>query len=142
MYLLPVDSAIAVVMQSSEQSRLCCRWWVGRAPLPCPTVFAFSGARLCRVGMSPATAYTDLKALTGAGLLERRPYQEEGERVRQEFVLTDAGTDLMPVVIDDIRWSRSQPDRATLTVNSRTVNQDGAERQHSTMKLLAWARPQ
>ncbi|WP_367273308.1 winged helix-turn-helix transcriptional regulator [Corynebacterium sp.] len=105
-------------------------------------MFAFSGARLCRVGMSPATAYTDLKALTGAGLLERRPYQEEGERVRQEFVLTDAGTDLMPVVIDDIRWSRSQPDRATLTVNSRTVNQDGAERQHSTMKLLAWARPQ
>lgn len=44
-------------------------------------------------------------------------------------------------VIDDIRWSRSQPDRATLTVTSRTLTRDGAERQRSTMRLLAWARP-
>lgn len=57
-----------------------------------------------RVGMSPATASSNLKALTGAGLLERRPYQEEGERVRQEYVLTAAGTDLMPVIVGLFEW--------------------------------------
>ena len=43
--------------------------------------------------------------------------------------------------VDDIRWSRSRPDRATVTVTSRTLNQEGMERQRSTMKLLGWARP-
>lgn len=57
-----------------------------------------------RVGMSSATAASNLKALTAAGLLERRPYQEQGERARQEYVLTDAGTDLMPVLIGLFEW--------------------------------------
>ena len=53
---------------------------------------------------SSATAASNLKALTAAGLLERRPYQEQGERARQEYVLTDAGTDLMPVLIGLFEW--------------------------------------
>ncbi|WP_334143963.1 helix-turn-helix domain-containing protein [Corynebacterium nuruki] len=57
-----------------------------------------------RVGMSSATASSNLKALTGAGLLERRPYQEEGDRVRQEYVLTEAGSDLMPVIMGLFVW--------------------------------------
>ena len=33
-----------------------------------------------------------------AGLLETRPYQEPGARVRLEYRLTDAGRDLQPVL--------------------------------------------
>ena len=70
---------------------------------------AFYGTRrfedfMDRVVMSSATAASNLKALTGAGLLERRPYREEGERSRQEYILTDAGDDLMPVIIGLFEW--------------------------------------
>lgn len=57
-----------------------------------------------RVGIAPATAATHLRALVGAGLLERRPYQEEGVRTRDEYVLTAAGEDLVPVVIGLFAW--------------------------------------
>jgi DNA-binding HxlR family transcriptional regulator len=57
-----------------------------------------------RVGMSSATASSNLKALTGAGLLTRRPYQEDGDRVRQEYVLTEKGSDLMPVIMGLFVW--------------------------------------
>ncbi|MFM9378069.1 winged helix-turn-helix transcriptional regulator [Gordonia sp. VNK21] len=57
-----------------------------------------------RVGMSSATAASHLKALTAAGLLERRRYQEQGERARQDYILTAAGTDLMPVIIGLFEW--------------------------------------
>jgi DNA-binding HxlR family transcriptional regulator len=57
-----------------------------------------------RVGMSPATTSSNLKALTEAGLLERRPYREAGTRTRDEYVLTPAGDDLMPVVLSLFAW--------------------------------------
>jgi DNA-binding HxlR family transcriptional regulator len=57
-----------------------------------------------RVGVAPATAATHLRALTEAGLLERRPYQEAGVRTRDEYALTPAGTDLMPIVIGLFDW--------------------------------------
>jgi len=44
-------------------------------------------------------------------------------------------------VIDDIVWSTSRPDRATLVVSHRTVNQSGEIRQRSTARLIAWRRP-
>jgi DNA-binding HxlR family transcriptional regulator len=59
-----------------------------------------------RVGMSPATTSSNLKLLTQAGLLERRPYQEAGARTRDEYVLTPAGTDLMPVILGLFDWGR------------------------------------
>lgn len=57
-----------------------------------------------RVGMSSATAASSLEALTYAGLLERRLYPEQGERAGQEYILTAAGTDLMPVIIGLFAW--------------------------------------
>ena len=57
-----------------------------------------------RVGMSPATTSSNLKLLREAGLLERRPYQEAGARTRDEYVLTQAGTDLMPVILGLFDW--------------------------------------
>ncbi|EGD54349.1 winged helix-turn-helix transcriptional regulator [Gordonia neofelifaecis] len=65
-----------------------------------------------RVGMSPATTSSNLAALVDAGLLARRPYQDEGARTRDEYVLTPAGTDLMPVVSGLFEWgSRYAGDR-------------------------------
>ena len=78
---------------------------------------AFYGTRrfddfATRVGMSSATTASNLRALTGAGLLERHPYREEGARAREEYVLTAAGNDLMPVVLGLFEWgSRHLADR-------------------------------
>jgi DNA-binding HxlR family transcriptional regulator len=57
-----------------------------------------------RVGMSPATTSSNLKMLTDAGLLVRQPYQEVGSRTRDEYVLSQAGEDLMPVIIGLFEW--------------------------------------
>lgn len=57
-----------------------------------------------RVDMAPATAATNLKALTSAGLLARQPYREEGGRTREEYVLTEAGSELLPIVIGLYQW--------------------------------------
>ncbi|MFD7876972.1 winged helix-turn-helix transcriptional regulator [Streptomyces sp. NPDC059766] len=70
---------------------------------------AFYGTRryddfAARVGMSAATTASNLRTLTDAGLLERRPYRDEGSRTRDEYVLTQAGTDLMPVVLALHAW--------------------------------------
>jgi DNA-binding HxlR family transcriptional regulator len=63
-----------------------------------------------RVEMAPATASTHLRALTDAGLLERQPYREPGGRTRDEYALTSAGTDLMPVVFGLFEWGRRHTD--------------------------------
>ncbi|MFD1824177.1 MULTISPECIES: winged helix-turn-helix transcriptional regulator [Mumia] len=59
-----------------------------------------------RVGMTRATTATRLSALVEAGLLEQRDYREEGQRTRKEYVLTDAGRDLVPVVWALFQWGR------------------------------------
>ncbi|KRC46598.1 MULTISPECIES: winged helix-turn-helix transcriptional regulator [unclassified Nocardioides] len=63
-----------------------------------------------RVGVAPATASTHLRALTDAGLLERQPYQDEGARTRDEYALSPAGADLMPVVIGLFSWGMKHTD--------------------------------
>lgn len=57
-----------------------------------------------RVGISEAVAAARLRDLTEAGLLERRPYREQGQRTRYEYRLTDKGTDLVPVVLGLFEW--------------------------------------
>jgi DNA-binding HxlR family transcriptional regulator len=59
-----------------------------------------------RVGMTRAATSTRLSALVEAGLLEQRDYREEGQRTRKEYVLTDAGRDLVPVVWALFQWGR------------------------------------
>lgn len=64
-----------------------------------------------RVDIAPATAATHLRALTEAGLLSRQPYRPaEGGRVRDEYVLTDAGTELFPVIVGLFDWGRRYTD--------------------------------
>ena len=57
-----------------------------------------------RVGISDAVASARLRELVDAGLLERRPYREPGQRTRHEYALTDAGHALMPVVLGLLEW--------------------------------------
>ena len=59
-----------------------------------------------RVGMAPATASANLKALAEAGLLMRRPYRDPGGRVREEYLPTASGRDLMPVLFALFRWGQ------------------------------------
>jgi DNA-binding HxlR family transcriptional regulator len=57
-----------------------------------------------RAGFTEAVTATRLRELVASGLLERRPYQESGQRTRLEYHLTDMGKDLFPVLVGLMRW--------------------------------------
>ncbi len=57
-----------------------------------------------RVGVTEAVAAQRLKELVEAGILEKQPYREPGQRTRFEYVLTEAGHELLPVVFALARW--------------------------------------
>jgi DNA-binding HxlR family transcriptional regulator len=59
-----------------------------------------------RVGITKAAASTRLSELVDLGLLTRRPYREPGQRTRDEYVLTEAGIDFMPVVWAMFQWGQ------------------------------------
>jgi DNA-binding HxlR family transcriptional regulator len=67
-----------------------------------------------RVGVTKAAASARLTELVDAGLLERRPYREPGQRSRDEYVLTESGTDFMPVVWAMFEWGRRHLDSSRL----------------------------
>jgi DNA-binding HxlR family transcriptional regulator len=55
-----------------------------------------------RTGAPRDTLAARLRTLTGAGILERRPYSEHP--ARYEYRLTEAGLDLYPVILTLMRW--------------------------------------
>ncbi|PWK87174.1 HxlR family transcriptional regulator [Lentzea atacamensis] len=57
-----------------------------------------------RVGITEAVAAKRLKELVKHGLLEKRPYREPGSRTRYEYVLTEMGNALLPVVVALMQW--------------------------------------
>ena len=59
-----------------------------------------------RVGITKAAASARLSELVDLGLLTRRPYREPGQRIRDEYVLTEAGIDFMPVVWAMFQWGQ------------------------------------
>ncbi len=59
-----------------------------------------------RVGITRAATSARLTELVDLGLLTRRPYREPGQRARDEYVLTEAGTEFMPVVWAMFEWGR------------------------------------
>src|SRR5947209_15801991 len=59
-----------------------------------------------RVGITKAAASARLAELVDIGLLTRRPYREPGQRTRDEYVLTEAGIDFMPVVWAMFQWGQ------------------------------------
>lgn len=59
-----------------------------------------------RVGITKAATSARLSELVDAGLLTKQPYREPGQRVRDEYVLTEAGIDFMPVVQAMFNWGK------------------------------------
>jgi len=57
-----------------------------------------------RVGMTDASTAARLKELVSVGVLAKQPYRPDKGRARQEYVLTQMGEDLLPVVIALMQW--------------------------------------
>jgi DNA-binding HxlR family transcriptional regulator len=57
-----------------------------------------------RIATSAPAVSRALKQLEAAGIVTRVPYQEPGKRARDEYRLTEAGEDLLPVFISLVQW--------------------------------------
>jgi DNA-binding HxlR family transcriptional regulator len=57
-----------------------------------------------RAGFTEAVTAARLRELADEGLLERRPYQDPGQRSRAEYHLTEKGRDLFPAIVALMRW--------------------------------------
>ncbi|MGV0625125.1 winged helix-turn-helix transcriptional regulator [Mycolicibacter minnesotensis] len=57
-----------------------------------------------RLGASAPAVSRALKQLEAAQIVSRVPYQESGQRARDEYRLTPAGEDLLPVFLSLVQW--------------------------------------
>ncbi len=57
-----------------------------------------------RVGVTEAVAAQRLRELVEAGVLTKEPYREPGQRTRYEYVLTESGHALMPIMLGFLEW--------------------------------------
>ncbi|MEU6562725.1 winged helix-turn-helix transcriptional regulator [Nocardia nova] len=57
-----------------------------------------------RIGTTAPAVSRALRQLESAGIVERVPYREPGRRAREEYRLTDAGEDLLPVFLSLMQW--------------------------------------
>lgn len=57
-----------------------------------------------RLGIAPDVLADRLTTLVDAGVLRRRPYRDAGEREREEYVLTEEGHALVPVLAAFVQW--------------------------------------
>ncbi len=57
-----------------------------------------------RTKITEAIVSSRLKELTDLGLFVKQPYREPGRRTRDEYLLTDKGRDLLPVVFALMQW--------------------------------------
>ncbi len=57
-----------------------------------------------RLGVAPDVLTDRLARLVDAGILNRRSYREDGARERHEYVLTEAGHGLRPVLAALAEW--------------------------------------
>jgi DNA-binding HxlR family transcriptional regulator len=57
-----------------------------------------------RLGVAPDVLADRLATLVDIGVFARRPYREAGEREREEYVLTEEGRALLPVLGAFVQW--------------------------------------
>lgn len=57
-----------------------------------------------RIATSAPAVSRALKQLEAAGIVARVPYQEPGQRARDEYRLTEAGEDFLPVFMSLVQW--------------------------------------
>ncbi|MFY0308780.1 winged helix-turn-helix transcriptional regulator [Leisingera sp. D0M16] len=68
---------------------------------------------------APRSTLTDrLNRLVGQGLLEKRPYQEPGDRVREAYVLTEAGRGLALTFLALAQWGEEHVIRGAAPVQA------------------------
>jgi len=78
------------------------------------------------LGVSRPVLSRRLKELVAAGLLERRPYRNPGDRERHEYAPTPAAWDLYPVLVGLLQWSTRylpDPDGAPLELRDRRTGE-------------------
>jgi DNA-binding HxlR family transcriptional regulator len=91
-----------------------------------------------RVGITEAVAAARLRELVEVGIFEKRPYRDEGQRTRHEYLLTDMGRALLPTMLALMRWAdeylqgdggplRVVADDSGTAVGVRVCTPDGAE---------------
>ncbi|WP_072803848.1 winged helix-turn-helix transcriptional regulator [Rhodococcoides yunnanense] len=99
-----------------------------------------------RVGITEAVAAARLKDLTAAGVFEKSPYREPGQRTRYEYLLTEMGNDLLPIVLGLMQWGDKylQDDGGPLRVTADreparvdVVGQDGRVRSAENLEVRA-----
>ncbi|MEZ2389741.1 winged helix-turn-helix transcriptional regulator [bacterium RCC_150] len=56
------------------------------------------------LGIAPDVLTARLETLVEGGVLERRPYRDEGQRQREEYVLTEAGAELKTLLAAFVAW--------------------------------------
>lgn len=59
-----------------------------------------------RAGVTEQIAAKRLRQLVDAGLLAKQPYRQPRQRTRREYVLTERGRDLFPVLLSLIEFGR------------------------------------
>ncbi|HEX5252438.1 MAG TPA: helix-turn-helix domain-containing protein [Mycobacterium sp.] len=57
-----------------------------------------------RISTSAPAVSRALKQLEAAGIVARVPYQEPGKRARDEYRLSEAGEDFLPVFMSLVQW--------------------------------------
>lgn len=73
--------------------------------------------------VAPDVLTTRLNTLVAAGVLERRPYQEEGRRVRHDYHLTPAGAELQVVLGALQQWGDAhRPYALGATIDRRSAD--------------------
>ena len=93
---------------------------------------AFWGARRFedlarRAGITEQIAAKRLKQFVDAGIMTKQPYQPAGQRTRNEYVLTEAGIDFMPVVWAMFEWGqRHLPGRNRLRLTHLDCGADAS----------------
>jgi DNA-binding HxlR family transcriptional regulator len=88
---------------------------------------AFYGARRfeefqARVGCARNLLTERLNTLTRAGVMQRVPYREPGQRERHEYRLTEKGLDLLPAIVALMQWGdrwEAEPDGPPVEITHR-----------------------
>lgn len=57
-----------------------------------------------RTGLTESVVAAQLRALVAEGLFAKQPYREPSQRARSEYVLTDAGRELLPIIVALASW--------------------------------------
>lgn len=73
-----------------------------------------------------------LKTLVSAGILAKREYKEPGARLRSSYHLTEAGADLLPVLIALQSWGRAHLNPAEL-ISTRIFHRECGGEVHAAL---------